>query len=66
VQEKRGKRVRYNGLRPVYELTARAHELAVGALPLNLLFDVNDAFANWRQDYLVHVRPEHARVLGAP
>jgi hypothetical protein len=52
VQERNGKRVRYDGLRPRYELSTPALELAAGALPLSILFD-GDALAQWKKDYLV-------------
>ena len=52
VQEKNDKRVRYDGLAPRYELTTREHELASGALPLNVMFDVNGALSSWKDSYL--------------
>lgn len=52
VQEKTGKRVRYDGLAPIYELTTHEQEVASGALPLNILFDVNGALSKWKDGYL--------------
>lgn len=52
LQEKDGKRIRYAGLKPVYELTTLDNELAAGALPLNLTFDVNGELAEWMMNYL--------------
>ncbi len=54
VEERKGKRVRYAGLRPRYELSTVEQELAAGALPLSILFD-GDALAKWKKDYLVQL-----------
>ena len=52
LQEKNGKRIRYAGLKPVSELTTPDQELAAGALPLSLTFDVNGELAEWMMNYL--------------
>ncbi len=53
MEEKGGKRIRYQDLRPLYELTTREQEIKVGALPLCSIFDTSDALANWRTEYLI-------------
>jgi hypothetical protein len=53
-EEKRTRRrVRYEGLQPIYELTTSAQELEVGALPLRIVFDPNGSLAEWKKSYLV-------------
>ncbi|HEY7419489.1 MAG TPA: hypothetical protein VH593_30185, partial [Ktedonobacteraceae bacterium] len=49
---KAGKRVRYDGLEPRYELNTEEQELSAGCLPLNRLFDANGALAAWKESYL--------------
>lgn len=53
VEEKSGKRMRYDGLQPRYDLTTRDDELANGCLPLNISFDAEGTLADWKQSYLV-------------
>jgi hypothetical protein len=53
MEEKYAKRIRYQDLRPMYEITTREQELKVGALPLCMIFDTLDALPNWRTDYLI-------------
>lgn len=50
-EEKNGRRVRYDGLQPVYELTTFEDELRAGALPLGCIFD-DDALTKWKEEYL--------------
>ena len=52
VEEKKGKRIRYLGLKPQYEITTFDEELTVGALPLGICFD-SDSLADWKQKYLI-------------
>ncbi len=51
--EKTGKRVRYDRIIPLYEVTTRDDELKNGALPLGCLFKTDDYLEKWRKDYLV-------------
>jgi hypothetical protein len=48
-----GRRIRYDGLVPLYDLTDRDDEIAAGALPLGALFDSNGYLADWKKRYLV-------------
>ena len=50
-EEKNGRRVRYDGLRPMYELTTAEDQLRAGVLPLGCIFD-NDALTKWKEEYL--------------
>jgi len=52
VVETNGKRVRYAGIQPRYDLSNLQSELANGCLPLSLIFDT-DALAKWKQEYLL-------------
>src|SRR5436853_445957 len=52
-EERSGRRVRYDGLTPRYEVTKREDELAAGALPLGSIFDVNGYLAEWQKDYML-------------
>jgi len=52
-EDRNGKRVRYEGLHPKYELTTRQQELAAGALPLGCIFDPDGYLSTWRKDYLI-------------
>lgn len=52
-EEKDKRRIRYQDLRPMYEITTREHELQAGAMPLSMVFDTSDLLANWRDDYLL-------------
>jgi hypothetical protein len=51
-QEKGGRRFRYDGLQPLYELTTPEQELAAGALPLRNIFDIA-YITKWRDKYLL-------------
>jgi hypothetical protein len=51
-EEKGGKRVRYDRITPLYEITSREDELKNGALPLGCLFKTDDYLTKWRKDYL--------------
>lgn len=53
LQDKWGKRVRYDGLKPRYEISTREQELEAGVLPLGCIFDANGYLAQWKTDYLV-------------
>lgn len=53
MEDKKGKKVRYDRLNPLYEITTRDQELAVGALPLCSIFMTNSDLADWKKDYLV-------------
>jgi hypothetical protein len=50
-ERKTGRRVRYDGLQEMYEITTVDQELAAGALPLGILFDVNGKLADWTTQY---------------
>jgi hypothetical protein len=50
-EEKSGRRMRYDGLQPMYELTTLQDELEAGALPLGCIFD-GDALTRWKEAYL--------------
>ena len=52
-EDKKSRRIRYEGLIPRYELTTRDDELAAGALPLAAMFDQDGLLADWKKDYLV-------------
>jgi len=52
-EEKDKKRIRYQDLRPMYEITTKELELQAGAMPLSMVFDTSDLLANWRDDYLM-------------
>jgi hypothetical protein len=53
IEERDGRRVRYEGLQPLYELTTTEHGLAAGALPLHFVFDADGQLADWRKKYLI-------------
>lgn len=53
VQERNGKRVRYDRLTPLYEITTRDQELTHSALPISCIFDPDGDLAEWRQAYLL-------------
>jgi len=55
IEDKKGRRVRYDGLQPMYEVTELEDELSNSALPLGCLFDANGYLAKWKQDYLVQL-----------
>lgn len=53
IQDKRtGKRIRYDGLKPLYELTTPTQEIAAGAMPMGFIFDT-DQLANWKKQYFL-------------
>lgn len=52
-EDRHGRRIRYEGLQPRYELTTPEQEVAAGALPLRYTFDADGALADWKQRYLV-------------
>lgn len=52
VEEKNGHRIRYEGLKPLYELNTREQELAAGALSLAYTFDIESA-AEWKTQFLI-------------
>lgn len=53
VAEDRDKRrLRYDGLKPLYELTTPDQELAAGALPLWHVFD-SDQLTHWKERFLI-------------
>jgi len=52
-QEKDGRRFRYEGLQPKYELTTPQHEVAAGAFPLGCILDAAGSLDRWRQEYLL-------------
>ena len=49
--EKNAKRVRYESLKPLYEITTKTQELTQGAMPLYLAMD-KVALAKWKRDHL--------------
>lgn len=51
--DKKGRRIRYEDLKPLYEISTSDQELEVGALPLGLTFDADGRLAEWRKAYLV-------------
>ena len=51
-EEKNAKRVRYESLQPLYEISTQAQELAQGALPLHTVFDPNGLMTPWKDKYL--------------
>ncbi len=50
-EEKNSKRVRYESLKPLYEITTQAQEIAEGAMPLYLSMD-KVPLGKWKRDYL--------------
>lgn len=52
-EERNGKKIRYEGLQPVYELTTRQDELKAGAMPLWAVFDTTDYMSQWKDEYLI-------------
>ena len=50
--EKNGRRVRYESLKPLYEITTQAQELTEGALPLHTVFDPSGQLTPWKDKYL--------------
>ncbi len=55
VEEKSGKRVRYERITPLYELTTREQEIANGVLPLGGTFNLAGHLSGWKDDYLTAV-----------
>jgi len=47
-----GRRIRYDGLTPLYELNTREQQLAAGALPLHYAFDPDGQLTTWKEDYI--------------
>ncbi len=60
VVDKKGRRIRYEDLKPLYEITTFEQELDAGALPLGLTFDV-DSLTQWKEQYLYRQTSELAR-----
>lgn len=58
--EKSGKRVRYEGLQPRYELTTPEQEIEAGVLPLWSIFDSDDYVSRWRDRYFLSILGEQA------
>lgn len=50
-EEKNSKRVRYESLKPLYEIATQAQEIAGGAMPLYLSMD-KVPLGKWKRDYL--------------
>ncbi|MGA2883941.1 MAG: DUF262 domain-containing protein [Halobacteriota archaeon] len=51
-ENQKGKRERYEGLRPLYEITTFDQEVAAGALPLNVIFGLDKGLKTWQDSYL--------------
>jgi len=54
-EDKKGRRIRYQGLNMLYELNDRNQELEAGALPMKYIFDSDGMLADWKKDYLVQL-----------
>ncbi len=55
MEDKKGRKIRYQGLTPLYDITNLEGELAAGTLPLRYTFDTNSNLADWKKAYLVNL-----------
>ena len=53
LQDKKGRKIRYDGLKKVYELKNSEDELTLGALPLDLIFNPHQQLSKWKEKYLL-------------